>query len=115
MLFCRAQKQSRSKSSSPINKATGILPSIHFRASIQSQRVLQGSVNGFHIRQMTEKGMHFRLENCGEIVRHDYGIQSQSGGFAFHRIAADKNPAGVAAPREVAGNHGNDGLGKSAG
>src|ERR1035437_6161065 len=98
-----------------VNKAAEISPSVRARASIQSQRMFQSCVHGFQIRQMAENGIHFRLENCGEIVGHNYGIQSQSGGFAFRRIAADKNAAGGAATREVAGNHGDDGLGKSAG
>lgn len=83
------------------NKAVEISPSVHTRL-IQSKRMFQGGVRGFHAWQMAEYEIHFRLENRGKIVGHDYGVQSQTGGSAFRRIPADKNAARMAAPRQVA-------------
>ena len=50
--------------------------------SIQAERVLQRRIHSLHVRQASKKEIHLIIQNGGEVVGHDDGVEPQSGGAA---------------------------------
>jgi hypothetical protein len=70
----------------------------------------QGRVHGWHVGPCPQDTMNGRVQDRGEIIGHDDGVQPETGSGSFRGGKADGNPTRMTETRKVTRNHDDDRL-----